>query len=257
MKDYSQYKLNVKRSPIDKRDWKAAAIYPRITLPKIVDYRPQMQPVRDQGQQGSCLAMAGEGMKEYQERMDVGLNEYMSPQFLYNLREDPSTDGMFGRDLMEILKEKGICTEAMFRYGTMGLPPMEALMNASLYKIANYALVNTIDELKTALYLNGPCVICVPVYNYGPRMWKQMPGDIFLGGHGMCLAGYNDDLKIFNDRNSWGPDWGDRGYTEFPFEDFGLQWELWSSIDVKSNPPIPPVPPEPVKKGCLSKIFGY
>src|ERR1035437_9873410 len=99
MKDFSQYKLNTLPSPKDKRDWKVSAIYPKdIVLPKSVDYRLQMQPVRDQGNQGTCLAQAGSAMKEWQERLDIGLNEYLSPQIIYNLRNDPKEEGMYGRD---------------------------------------------------------------------------------------------------------------------------------------------------------------
>lgn len=259
MKDYTKYPLTVVRSPFDKRDWKVSAIYPKdIILPKSVDYRPQMQPVRDQGTQGSCLAQSGSAMKEWQEHFDIGLNEYLSPQCVYNLRKDTNEEGMYGRDLMEILKEKGISTEVLFPYESKGLPGMDVLMNAAIHKIANYAQINTLQELKTSLFLNGPCIICVPVYNYGNRLWKQRPGDSFLGGHGTCLDGYDDTIGGFYYRNSWGADWEDHGYTVFPYEDFPLAWEFWASVDAKSyDPPIPPIPPKPEKKGCLRKFFNF
>lgn len=244
-----EFKLNVKRSPADKRDWKVSAIYPRVSVPEVVDHIPNMQPIRDQGSQGSCAAMGGSAMKEWQEKIDVQLNEYMSPQFIYNNRKDLTEEGMYMRDLMEILKEKGDCLERTFPYGTMGEPPIETLMEASKYKILNYASIENIDDLKVSLYTNGPCIIAVPVYNYTERMWFRRPNDQMLGGHAMCVVGYNREGFVI--RNSWGKDWGKDGYCILSYEDFGLHWELWSTVDASSYHPAPPEPPEPKKRGCL------
>lgn len=253
----TEFKLNVKQSPIDRRDWKVSAIYPKMALPEVVDHVPNMQPIRDQGTQGSCAAMGGAAMKEWQENKDVGLNEYMSPQFIYNNREDLTEEGMYMRDLMEILKEKGDCLEKLFPYGTMGKPSIEVLMNASKYKTLNYASIDTIDDLKISLYTNGPCIIAIPVYNYTERLWFKRPGDTMLGGHAMCVAGYNK--YGFAIRNSWGTGWGQNGYCLMPYEDFGMQWELWSTCDDTSfePEPVPPTPPEPERKGCLYKFFNF
>ncbi|MBK5202095.1 MAG: C1 family peptidase [Prolixibacteraceae bacterium] len=259
MKDFSQYKLNVTPSPKDKRDWKVSAIYPKVALPEIVDYRPVMFPIRDQGSQGSCAAMSGAAMKEWQEHIDVNMNDYMSPQFIYNNRENINEEGMYMRDLMEVLKEKGDCTESVFPYGTKGLPSIEVLMNASLYKISNYGSIDTINDLKTSLFSNGPCVIAIPVYNYTERMWFKNKGEYLLGGHALCVVGYNKEGFII--RNSWGADWGKEGYCVMSYDDFGMQYELWTTVDSKSFdppvPPEPPIPPEPKKKGCLAQIFGF
>jgi C1A family cysteine protease len=253
MKDFSQYKLNTLKSPEDKRDWKVSAIYPvKVVLPEILDYRSLMLPIRDQGTQGACAAMAGAAMKEWQEMMDVKMNEYMSPQFIYNSRADLTQEGMYMRDLMEILKQKGDCVESMFPYGSEGLPSIREYMNASLYKISNYASVDTIDDLKISLFLNGPGIITVPVYNFSERIWFQYPDEKFLGGHAMCIVGYLKDGFII--RNSWGTGWGLDGYSIMSYEDFGLQWEIWTTIDARSfDPPTPtdpddlPSPPDPPK----------
>jgi C1A family cysteine protease len=241
MKDYSQYKLNVKRSPFDARDHKASAIFPKITLPDILDYRKDMFTIRDQQGQGACVAMAGSAMKEWQEKWDSLLEEHLSPQFIYNSREDPNGEGMYMRNLMDILRIKGVCKETTYPYKQFN-PISEAVYKEALnFVIREYASIDTIDELKTALYINGPCVFSVPVYNWSERMWRQNPGDSSLGGHAMCFCGYNAEGFIV--RNSWDTDWGQEGYCIFPYEDWGYQWEVWTSIDEDSyNPPVPPVP---------------
>lgn len=247
MKDYNQYRLDVKKSPEDKRDFKASTIYRKIALPETLDYRSSMQPIRDQGNQSSCVAMSGSAMKEWQEQKDVGLNEYMSPQFIYNFREDTSEEGMYMRDLMKILNKKGDCTEKLYPYGTFTPPSSQAIGEAQNYIIDGYASVATPEELKTALFVNGPCVLAVPVYNYTTRMWYKRINDYFLGGHAMLVAGYNKEGFII--RNSWGTDWGDKGYCIMPYGDFSLAWEYWTTIDANSfYPPDPEPEPEPKKK---------
>lgn len=239
MRNFKLYKFNVLKSPVDKRDWKAKSIYYKLALPDIVDYRKELFAIRDQGLQGSCAAMAGSTMKEWQELKDCKINDYMSAQFIYNNRKDRNSEGMYMRDLMYILKTKGDCMERDFPYGSQGLPSEKVYIKAKKYLIKNYAAIDTVEELKTALYINGPCVIAVPVYNYTTRMWKQRAGDELMGGHAMACVGYNENGFII--RNSWSEQWGDNGYCIFPYKDWGLQWEVWTSIDAKSFE-------EPVKK---------
>merc|ERR1712146_203018 len=81
--------------------------------------------------------------------------------------------------------------------------------------------------------LNGPCLICVPVYNYGMKMWEQGENDKANGGHAMTIVGYNKFGFII--RNSWVSYWADEGHCLFPYEDWGKQWEVWTSIDEESK----------------------
>ena len=53
-----------------------------------------------------------------------------------------------------------------------------------------------------------------------------------LGGHAVMLCGYDDKTEMFIVRNSWGSEWGDKGYFYMPY-DFIKQyasdfWVLYS-----------------------------
>ena len=56
-------------------------------------------------------------MKEWQEKKDINFREYFSPQFIYNLRENSESEGMYGRDVMRILSKIGSVDENTYNYG--------------------------------------------------------------------------------------------------------------------------------------------
>ena len=234
MKDFSKYKLDVHKSPEDRRDWMIESVYPKeVMFPDKLDYRDELQPIRDQGWQGSCVAQVGACMKEWQEYHDMKFNEHMSPQFIYNLRGHDDS-GMFARTLMKILYDIGSVPEYKYPYETNAAITEELKHIASGFRIKGYAQVNTIDGLKSALSKSGPCYIAVPVYHYEGQIWKPLPNlTELLGAHAMTIVGYDD--KGFIIRNSWGEDWGDNGYVIFPYEHWGMQWEVWSTVDITDS----------------------
>jgi len=240
-----RYIVNVEPSPEDKRDFLVGSIYTTpVVLPDTLDYRDELPPVRDQGRQGSCSAQTAACMKEWQERQDVGFTEHFSPQFIYNLRENAGTYGMYPRDTMKILSNEGIVPEKDYPYGSMYEISEELKERARKYTIMGYARIYSIADLKKSLVANGPCYAAFPVKSWGMEFWKAIPGEpeVNYGGHAVSVVGYTKDAFII--RNSWGEDWGDKGYTYYKFADWGMHWEFWTTIDADSNP-APPPPPEP------------
>ena len=173
-------------------------------------------------------------MKEYQERNDVSLKGWLSPQFVYNFRQNQGSSGMYLRDVMKILHKRGICRESEYPYGSTEPPCPFVTENAKNYVIQSYAKVHTIDGLKKALISNGPCIIAFPLYNKGMRMWiPTEKGQHRRGGHAMTVVGYNSQGFII--RNSWSKHWGDKGYCTYPYGDWGSHWEIWTTIDERST----------------------
>lgn len=252
-----EFKKNITRSPEDSRDWIGETIFSEeLVLPKTLDLRKDLQPIRNQGSQGSCAAQTSACMKEWQEKKDIELNRYMSPQFIYNNRSNQDSEGMYGRDVMRILKEIGCCFETDYEYGIIeevDKIDSELYQKAKNFRISGYAQIKTIEGLKKALFMNGVCYMACPTYNSGIRMWKPNPGEKQDGGHAMSVVGYIKEGFII--RNSWGEDWGDKGYCIFPYEDFGYAWEWWTTIDDNSS--IVPDKNEPVNLlRVLRKMCG-
>jgi hypothetical protein len=83
--------------------------------------------------------------------------------------------------------------------------------------------------------------------------WRQNPGETEIGGHCVAVVGYSDTDQWFIIRNSWGTGWGAHGYCYYPYNSWGAHWELYSSVDAKSEivtPVDPPTPDPPVNNKC-------
>jgi hypothetical protein len=141
---------------------------------------------------------------------------------------------MVNRDLMKLLQDKGACLERLYPFRSSHNPSTAARLNALNHRSNNYASIDTLEELKQALYIKGPCIVAVPVYNYGKRLWFQRAGDEFLGGHDMLAVDYDDDARVIWILNSWGDDFGDAGYIPMSYDDFACAWEWWSAVDLQS-----------------------
>jgi len=61
----------------------------------------------------------------------------------------------------------------------------------------------------------------------------EMPkqGEEELGGHAMCIVGYNDKTRMFAIANSWSKNWGDEGFGFMPYDYIANQdycGDFWS-----------------------------
>jgi len=248
------------RDPIDDRDWKISDCLVRSSsapLPNYIDYSSVVPVVRDQGSLGSCVGFAATEVKTAQESVDLGKHYQFSPLFIYWMRENTS-EGMYLRDAMKILYEYGVCEEYLLEYkkhmASRGTPDRRHFLNAENFKIAAYARISTVDEMRRTLVENGPFIIAVPVYesfhNVGPDGKIPIPDpskEVFSGGHALCVVGYDDNNALFKVKNSWGETWGDKGFGFLPYEFVEKYlWDAWSSVDAKS-----------VKKNIVTEAINF
>lgn len=95
--------------------------------------------------------------------------------------------------------------------------------------ISEYAMVKNEYLLKLAIFMNGPCVGALPVYNFSKEFWKKQEGDVFQGYHAISIVGYDSNGFII--RNSWGTSFGDAGYTKISNEDLKKFVEIWTVLE--------------------------
>lgn len=247
-----KYALGCLKDPQDKRDLLMGMILPPIRLPKKVDYTSQMSPVRDQGDEGTCVAFATVvGVKEYQEYHERHEWIYLSPRYVYwrCKQQDgiPDQEGTYPRVAMKVLQKFGVCTEQCWAYKPhqTDFPCSRAEEEAPIYRIKTYARLRTITYMKRSLVVNGPFVAGVLVFEnwFRPRVIRTgkiplpRPGETPEGGHAVCIVGYNDRTRYFKFKNSWGMAWGEKGYGYLPYNYMRKYClDAWCATDLIADP---------------------
>lgn len=213
-------------------------------VPAAASLRDQMPPVYDQGNIGSCTANAGAGAFDYVWKLDTGSFIFPSRLDLYQneLRHDgnfPQDAGSYTSSILWVLQKQGVALEKCWPYVPANLAKTATACANQTRK--NYKAVTAYDvpnddngrTIKDCLanrkipVLTGGYVftpIFTPIYDVGTRRWfVDMPKGKVQGGHEMLIVGYDDNLVIGKlkgfalVRNSWGTDWGDKGYAWFPY----------------------------------------
>ena len=104
---------------------------------------------------------------------------------------------------------------------------------AKANRIFAYKRILSIDECKRALFSHYPVTVTVDITE---AWFNTKNGEIpvpktkdeIVGGHGFCVTGYDDPKQRLTFQNSWGVDWGDKGYGYLPYAYFeSLMTEAW------------------------------
>ena len=248
------YSLGCKKDPRDLRDIPMGLVLPAIPIPAAVDYTPGMTPVRDQGDEGTCVGFATVvGVKEYEDSKEYRRKIALSPRFLYSLCKkldgSPDEEGTYPRVAMKVLLKYGVCPEAFWPYKPHQSDPHKpgADARAKQYRIKAYARLGGLDDMKRSLFINGPFLAGVTVYDswFTAKVNKTgiipMPSrkNSVSGGHAICIMGYNNAKKIFKFKNSWSSKWGDCGYGYLPYAYMQKYCsDAWSVTDLIVNPKV-------------------
>jgi hypothetical protein len=233
-------------------------------------------------------------------------NYQMSPSFIYNQVNGGHDWGASFPGVMDLLEDTGDTDIAEFPYDDsdwLSQPSADQVEMAKQYRIPDswgYFFINDpgtdpgpyendITELKTHLAGGEPLVLGIPVLRDFPDYWEgptpyylswydesnppdwrstEEGGDL-IGGHGLCVVGYNDNanpdgatpderggLRIVN---SWGPGWNgaSAGYLYMSYK-FVRQWvwEAWAMEDQDSSPVISSLNPPNAATGQVVTLSG-
>ena len=245
------YALGCKKDLPDRRDYAMGKILPPILVPGSIDYTAQMTPVRDQGDEGTCVAFASVvGVKEYADRKEYRTTIELAPRYVYSLCKQmdgiPDEEGTYPRVAMKVLLKKGVCPERYWPYRPHQRDDHKpgADEQAKIYRIQAYARIRGLTEMKRSLVANGPFLAGVQVFegwfekNASRSGRIPMPGngEEPAGGHAICIVGYDETGAYFKFKNSWGRRWGDRGYGYLSFSYLQRYcMDAWSATDWCAN----------------------
>lgn len=200
----------------------------------------------DQGQEGSCVAWAtayaAESLLEYNFR---GVTQPRSPEYVYNqikLNADCKNAGSYVNKGLDLLKKQGVCSMLEMPYNDTECatqPNTAQKTAASSHKITSWGTVNKTDiaGIKNLLTMNIPVVTGLLLKesfkNIKNTGWllSTNTGTV-LGGHAVCVVGYDDSKQAFKVQNSWNTTWGDNGYFWISYSLFSKNVNQFSGTGV-------------------------
>ncbi|WP_337040957.1 C1 family peptidase [Emticicia sp. 17c] len=205
-------------------------------LPPKVDLRDHLTEVEMQVG-NSCVANAFAGAYEYLAKRTLGSASDVSRLYIYyNARWlDDSQDkdcGSIMYNAIEGLKEYGACAEDLWPNNhekILDEPDESAYTHGSNFKIVDAEYI----EVDLALWKNTlaegyPIAFCLNTFqsfddackNKGRVPMPRQSDNVRTthGWHAMLCVGYSDPDRMFIVRNSWGKDWGDKGYCYIPYD---------------------------------------
>lgn len=222
----------------DHRDHKYQLRNAAGTLPAGADLRSGMPPIYDQGDLGSCVANALAGAYQFDRIKQRGDGYPYSTRpsrlfIYYNGRVIEGTvfedSGLEIRDGIKTLSADGAPPERSWPYRVERFetqPPVLCYTRAKLHKAVEYERVDqSTAAMKDALVNGFPIVVGFSVYESfesdevaatGHVPYPD-PNESLLGGHAVLVCGYLDASQEWICRNSWGREWGEKGYFYMPY----------------------------------------
>lgn len=229
--------------------------FPAMTLPPSADLGSTFGPVRDQGQEGSCV---GHGWAAHADWLFHWYGKHhhaldFSPAYFYYLCRQlegtlPDDAGAQVRTGAKVFNQFGALLEAgdAYSYSTMNVgPSLELLTAAQAYKGGAYHTLLTLQDMKACIYSGYGFVDGIMVYDSfesdavaasGEVPMPNVNNEQLLGGHCTFTFGYNDNHKCadgsvgaLHKRNSWGRSWGQDGnfWLPYGFVTQGLLTDAW------------------------------
>jgi C1A family cysteine protease len=215
----------------DQRDFVYAAPSPyQQNLPRSVDLSDKCPPIYNQGQLGSCTANAISAAIEFDQRKKFVPSRLF---IYYNERAMEGTiksdSGAQIRDGIKSVATLGAPPETDWVYDVAKFedkPPTIAFQDARKNLVTLYQkLVQDLNTMKGCLASGYPFVFGFTVYASFESAKVARTGVVpmpasdekSMGGHAVMAVGYDDRSREFLVRNSWGTDWGLKGYFKMPY----------------------------------------
>jgi C1A family cysteine protease len=171
----------------------------------------------------------------------------------YNSSDNKKLKTRSIRDTLKSIAKTGVCPENKWPYNvkkSKTKPDDVCYMHAYFHKSIRYSRIyQRADQLERSIALGNHFIVFgIQVFEY----WKHVkengkirmpyPDDKALPPHTVVLCGFNKNTQMFIIQNSWGIEWGDRGFGYIPYSyilNRLLAWDFWIIQPTHRLRPIP------------------
>lgn len=204
----------------------------RVQLAASMDWRQKLNVsvgVKDQGNCGSCWAVAAAGSLEAHAELS-GFSQPISYEQIVDCTPNPNEcggkggcDGSTPELAFDYVRDHGLVAREEYQGYQSGGDPEGGECRAThrpLLSITGHVRLeeNRLQPLLEAVATRGPVVVAADATD-----WNPYESGIFDGcaqdaviNHAILMMGYGRDAALKTDyflvRNSWGEDWGEKGY---------------------------------------------
>jgi C1A family cysteine protease len=213
-------------------------------LPSRVDLRNYngknfVTPVRNQGRCGSCVSFGSIAaveatiqLKSDKPNSNIDLSE--AHLFYCHAASDGCTcdTGWYVKSALNHFRADGVVGEPCFPY-TAGDQPCSPCQDEAqqLTKISDWTAIASFDAMRSWLAESrGPLVtgfsVYADFYAYQGGVYRYTSG-AFVGGHCVCVVGYDDTAQCWICKNSWGQAWGEKGFFRIGYGEVGIDATMW------------------------------
>merc|ERR1712187_1057877 len=216
-------------------------------------------PAKNQGGCGSCWTFAATEVLESHLAIATGKLMELAPQTFVDCVKNPNEcggsggcEGATAELAFNYTRDFGIALEKDLPYQArdMQCPKYKAAAKGTGYV---HLPTNDADALETALATKGPVAVSVAAN------WGRYEGGIFSGScsdddcsidHAVVAVGYDKDYWLI--RNSWGEDWGEKGYIRLSRKNDATTYTDEKPADGYACKPYPESLPVRGESGVLS-----
>lgn len=214
-------------------------------------FQLRKMPIKSQGKYPTCTAHALASAVEYHTQIESGKYYRYSTNFIYGNRNDKlyKTEGMSLRDGLNILKNYGdvlydSCPGNSYAQDAKSYVQSRwSVWNLEDYspsRITAYYKINTLEELQTAIYNDGPVIATMRIYDdyeLVNNVYKFNIANDF-SYHAVLIVGWTQDCLIM--QNSWSSLWGKQGYCFIKISDIDKVFAEFYGITDNINTVIRP-----------------
>ena len=218
------------------------------SYPPSVDWRNDngnyVTPVLDQGQCGSCVAFGTAAAIESQMRINkrfrvdtpLGQGAMLSEAQLYFCNNRCCAPGQpcygwWPSMALNYARDTGIIPASDFPYSDNDQPcALPNFWQEHITQLSGYNIADDAPSMKTWLAQNGPLITAFSVYedfySYSGGVYKHVSGD-YVGGHCVCVIGYDEQMQAWLCKNSWGTGWGEQGFFWIGYGQCGIDSAMY------------------------------